>query len=209
MFTGIVEEIGTLRSSRDSGGKRYPVISASNVLTGLKVGDSVACDGICLTVTAISTDCFTVEIMRETLLKTTATNWRTGQQLNLERAMPANGRFDGHIVQGHVDTISRLLRRSEIDGTLYLEFELPTSFRELIVDQGSIAVNGVSLTVARLTMDSFAVALIGTTREATNLGALRSGVVNLEFDIIGKYLQRRMRILSAGITEKSMKEMGF
>jgi riboflavin synthase len=210
VFTGIVEETGSLLRISDREGKRYPVISARIVTRDLKLGDSIACDGICLTVVEFTPTQFAAETMRETLLKTTVGHWRTGKRLNLERALPATGRFGGHIVQGHVDTVARVLHRRDAGGTLYLDIELPPDHRDMIVPQGAIAVNGVSLTAAAVGADSFSVALIGLTRNETNLDGLRSGErVNLEFDIVGKYLKRRWEVQSGKLTEQAMKDMGF
>jgi len=148
--------------------------------------------------------------MHETMQKTTAKSWTVGQRLNLERAMKADGRFDGHIVQGHVDTVGKVLSVRKVEQTLYLEIGYPKEHRGLLVPQGSIAVNGVSLTIAELNESSFKVALIGFTLSNTNLSDCKVGDdVNLEFDILGKYVKRQLESKTSNITESWLHEKGF
>ncbi|HOT40842.1 MAG TPA: riboflavin synthase, partial [Candidatus Syntrophosphaera thermopropionivorans] len=143
-----------------------------------------------LTVTQLNTDSFNVEIMQETVQKTTAGNWNKGTILNLERALKLEDHLDGHLVLGHIDRTTTLLEKKTISATTYLRFSLDSRDRELVVKQGSVALNGVSLTVAELNSSSFTVALISYTLDTTNLRYLSPGAnVNLEYDIIGKYIQ--------------------
>jgi riboflavin synthase len=210
MFTGIIEKIGTIRQIRDWGGTKQ--IRLDNPFTGeeIKLGDSIACNGICLTVIEKSGIGLEVEIMHETLTKTTAMNWQAGDRLNLERAMKSDGRFDGHIVQGHVDTTGKVISTRNIDQTLYLEISFPQQHAGLLIPQGSIAINGVSLTIAGLKDKSFQVALIGYTLAHTNISDCRAGdEVNLEFDVLGKYVQRQLQTKGSNITESWLHEQGF
>ncbi len=210
MFTGLIEEVGSLQRVENRGAKRYFTIGCEAVNRDVKLGDSICCDGVCLTVIRFDDRSITLEAMRETLEKTTASDWRSGRAINLERAMPANGRFGGHIVQGHVDCRVSVLSHEKHQDTNYLEIALPKDNSMLVVAQGSIAINGVSLTVARLSESSVTVALIGHTLDSTNLRLLRSGdAVNVEYDIIGKYILRQQDKQRFKITEEWLVEKGF
>lgn len=191
MFTGIIEATSTVIRANEARGVKQVEIKRPKSFTELKTGDSIACDGICLTVVAFGTQSFTVEIMRETVKKTTAAHWNTNTLLNLERALQLGGRLDGHWLQGHVDTTARLLQTRTEGSTLYLRYELQLGDAHLVVPQGSIAINGVSLTLASVEANSFSVALISHTLDNTNLSKLPLGAeVNLEYDILGKYIAR-------------------
>jgi len=208
MFTGIIEAVQPLISLRQSAGKTLITLGRPAPFDDLKTGASLACNGICLTVTAFDARSFTVEVMQETVKKTTAAHWQTGEPVNLERALRLGDRLDGHWVQGHVDTTASLLERKTVRETLYLTFALPSEYKWLIVPQGSIAVNGVSLTVANLQTGRFSVALIGHTLSLTNLAQLTLGkAVNLEFDILGKYLLRQQETNS--LNEEWLHEQGY
>ncbi len=210
MFTGIIEEIGSLQRMEIRGAKRYFTIGCEVVNRDVKLGDSICCDGVCLTVIRFDDRGITVEAMRETLEKTTANDWRSGRAINLERAMPADGRFGGHIVQGHIDCRVSVLSHEKRRDTNYLEIALPKDNSLLVVAQGSIAINGVSLTIARLSESSLTVALIGHTLEMTNLRLLTTGdAVNVEYDIIGKYILRQQDKQRFKITEEWLVEKGF
>ena len=202
MFTGIIEEVGKISRIENRSGKKYFTINCRKILDSIKIGDSFACNGICLTVINFTDSTIKVEAMLETLSKTTAHFWKNSDLINLERAMKIGSRFDGHLVQGHIDTISKQKSKYTSNQNLFLEYEIPSSFSEFIVPQGSISINGVSLTIAELKQDSFKVAIIGHTRENTNLE--KSTFVNLEFDIIGKYVQR---FLNKNRTNKISQEM--
>ncbi len=214
MFTGIIEEIGEIKEISHQAGKRYLTITSKRINTDVKIGDSIACNGICLTLTHFTTSTITVEVMNETISKTTVKQWNIGSKINLERALKFNSRLDGHIVQGHVDTITNIISVNEVNKTRYLKLNLPNEFAELVVPQGSIAINGVSLTVAKLDFSSLQVALISLTENLTNLSLLTSGdLVNIEFDIIGKYILRKNSISSAQpkskISQAWLNEQGF
>jgi riboflavin synthase len=156
----------------------------------LKLGSSIACNGICLTISKLTPNNFTVEIMQETVQKTTAGNWNAGTILNLERALKLEDRLDGHLVLGHIDRTSKLLEKKMVTATTYFRFSLDSRDRELIVKQGSVAINGVSLTIAELNSNSFTVALVTYTLDNTNLRYLApNSSVNVEYDIVGKYIQ--------------------
>jgi riboflavin synthase len=214
MFTGIIEELGVIRSLRVADGKKYFTINCRKINDDLKIGDSIACNGICLTVTEFNSKSITVEVMNETVSKTTAKDWNKEDKINLERALKFNSRLDGHIVQGHIDTVSHVISVKDIKGTKYIEIELASEYAELVVPQGSIAINGVSLTIAKLATSSLQVALISLTENFTNLSLLKSGqTVNLEFDIIGKYLLRKNSVpakqTKSKITQAWLNEQGF
>ncbi|MGF1532823.1 MAG: riboflavin synthase [Bernardetiaceae bacterium] len=190
MFTGIIETLATIQTLTPEGDNLH-ICVASPISRDLHVDQSVAHDGVCLTVTHTDEQTHTVTAIRETLQRTNLGQWKPGTTLNLERCMPASGRFDGHIVQGHVDTTTTCLSIAEENGSWRFTFQLPPQNPELLVEKGSITINGVSLTVAGLTDDAFEVAIIPYTYAHTNFQTFRVGsLVNLEFDIIGKYVQR-------------------
>lgn len=189
MFTGIIEAVKAVKSIRTVSGKTNVTITRPDNFSDLKVSSSIACNGICLTVIELDKESFTVEIMNETMKKTNAGKWKNGELINLERALQIGNRLDGHWVQGHVDTTTPLLETKTINSTLYLSFALPSGDKALLVKQGSIAINGVSLTVSELKAERFTVAIIGHTIANTNLSKLALGsYANLEYDILGKYI---------------------
>jgi len=191
MFTGIIDAQSKLLSVQSQSGKKLLCISKPDSFSDLKSGSSIACDGICLTVLEYDSRSFKVEIMNETLQKSTAKSWQPGRILNLERALQIGSRLDGHWLQGHIDRELRLISHHKLNNTDYLRFELQNADRALVVPQGSIALNGTSLTIADLKSDSFSVALIGHTLSNSNLSSLKPGdKVNVEYDILGKYVLR-------------------
>lgn len=191
MFTGIIETQSKLLAVQPQSGKKILRIAKPKFFTDLKSGSSIACDGICLTVLEFDNTSFQVQVMNETLQKSTAQNWQTGRILNLERALQLGFRLDGHWLQGHVDRELRLISHHKVNNTDYLKFELVNADRALLVPQGSVALNGVSLTIADLRSESFSVALIGHTWENTNLSSIKPGDrVNVEYDVLGKYIHR-------------------
>jgi riboflavin synthase len=190
MFTGIIELLGSIAEIEDLGGGKAFTIQAA-LSQYLSIDDSIAVNGVCLTVTKCTQDQFCVQAVEETLRKTTLTSWKTGTIVNLERGMMMGARFDGHWVQGHVDTTGTLLAILPEQTGIRLDFSFPESFSDLIVDRGSIAVDGISLTIANAEAHTFSVAIIPYTWEHTQLKNLQVGsLVNLEFDMIGKYIQR-------------------
>lgn len=156
---------------------------------------SVSHDGVCLTVEETSEHSHTVTAIRETLEKTALSQWKVGKMVNLERCLQVNGRLDGHMVQGHVDGTARCLGREELNGSTEFTFSIPNGFRELVVEKGSVCINGISLTAFNVKPDSFEVAIIPYTLQHTNIGAVSPGdMVNIEFDILGKYVQKMMSL---------------
>lgn len=193
MFTGIIETQGTITGIERDGGNIHFTIE-SDISNSLKIDQSVAHDGVCLTVVGLKDNTHRVTAINETLLKTRLGEWTTGMNVNLERCMPATGRFDGHIVQGHVDTTARVIAIREDNGSWHFSFSHPESTDFVTVKKGSITINGVSLTVVESTRDSFSVAIIPYTFEHTGFKTLKVGdSVNLEFDIVGKYVAEMLR----------------
>ena len=192
MFTGIIEALGTVVSFSDEGTNRHFTIQ-SPFASQLKIDQSVAHDGACLTVVAVDAAAGThvVTAIQETLRKTNLGQWRPGRAINLERCLPAGGRFDGHIVQGHVDLTAECVRADDQQGSWLFRFRHAAGPQFLTVEKGSITVNGTSLTCFESTDDAFSVAIIPYTYEHTSFQEIRVGsVVNLEFDIVGKYVAK-------------------
>ncbi len=198
MFTGIVEAIATVVGIRQEG-SNYHFTLTSPFANELSVDQSVAHNGCCLTVVAIDRQRreYTVTAMDETIQKTDLSTWCLGTEVNVERSMAMNGRFDGHIVQGHVDQTARCTKVEDCDGSWRYFFEYDYSYqRHITVSKGSIAVGGVSLTVVDSRPGAFSVAIIPYTYQATNFHNIRMGsIVNIEFDIFGKYVQRYMAMI--------------
>jgi riboflavin synthase len=193
MFTGIVEEVGTIRRVVSGHTSGEIAVRAAKVLEGTKIGDSIAVNGVCLTVTALLSDGFTADVMPETLRRSNLGKLRQGDPVNLERAMAADGRFGGHIVSGHIDGVGTITEARREANAVWVRIQAPQSILNLIVEKGSIAIDGISLTVAAVQAESFQVSIIPHTGSETTL--LRKGVgdpVNLENDIVGKYVQRLM-----------------
>ena len=191
MFTGIIEEVGLIRHIARGRDAAVLTISAKRVLEGTKIGDSIAVDGICLTVTSMGTDFFTADVMHETLNRSALSRLGTACPVNLERAMPVTGRFGGHIVAGHVDGVGSIgLIRRDATAVWFTILAGPEILR-YVVEKGSITIDGISLTVATVDATGFSVSTIPHTLEHTNLGTRRRGdSVNLETDVIGKYVEK-------------------
>ncbi|WP_134774071.1 riboflavin synthase [Ornithinimicrobium flavum] len=190
MFTGIVEELGTLTARTDGDDSSVIEVHAPTVAADLRHGDSVAVDGVCLTVTDHTPQGFSADVMAETLTRSTLGRLRRGDPVNLERAMRADARFGGHIVQGHVDATTTVLSREPGDRWEVVTFALPAALRRYVVLKGSVALDGVSLTVSARTDDTFSVSLIPTTLELTTLGSRQPGEeVNVEVDVLAKYVE--------------------
>ena len=193
MFTGIIEEIGTVESVRRSGVSSDLVICAEKVLEGTKIGDSIAVNGICLTVTKLGNRTFTADVMNETLKRSSLSAIRTGAKVNLERAMLNNGRFGGHIVSGHVDGTGTIMQIKKDGIAFWYTVETKPEILHYIVEKGSIAIDGISLTVAKVGVSDFSVSIIPHTAKETILSEKKIGDrVNLENDIVGKYVERFM-----------------
>ncbi|MBI2773705.1 MAG: riboflavin synthase [Chloroflexi bacterium] len=194
MFTGIVEEIGIVRHEANASGGRRLEISAARVLERLSVDDSISVSGACLTVVARDDRSFTVDVVPETISRTTLGRVTRGSRLNLERAATPLTALGGHFVQGHVDVTTQLLERHGDGAGARLRFALSQEIARYVVEKGFIALDGVSLTIAAVAKRTFDVALIPHTAERTTLGALREGdAVNVEVDIIGKYVERLLK----------------
>ena len=187
MFTGIIEEIGTVKALK-------PVIlelNANKVLTDVHLGDSIAVNGVCLTVTSYTENSFCVDVMPETFRRTSLGSLTIGSKVNLERAMAANGRFGGHIVAGHVDATGTIAKRKKEGNAIWITIDPPTLLLKYIIEKGSITIDGISLTVAAVTDLNFSVSIIPHTGEETTLLGKRIGdLVNLECDLIGKYVEK-------------------
>ena len=191
MFTGIVEEVGTLLARVEQQDAAQLRIRARKALDGVALGDSIAVNGVCLTVAATAGGAFTADVMQETLDRSSLGALRVGDRVNLERPVTLAARLGGHLVQGHVDATATLLARTPGERWELVRIALPPALRRYVVEKGSIGVDGVSLTVAAVDGDSFTVSLIPTTLERTTLGHKAPGdPVNLEVDIVAKYVER-------------------
>lgn len=215
MFTGIVEEMGTVEQIRRGRNSAVLAIHAEKIMPGTKIGDSIAVNGICLTVTELLADGFTADVMHETLNRSALADLSPGRHVNLERAMPADGRFGGHIVAGHVDGIGKIVRiRRDATAVWYTVQAKPETLK-YIVEKGSITVDGISLTVASVTQTDFSVSAIPHTVQQTVLHERREGdAVNLETDILGKYIEKLFCPApelqkKSGITKEFLTRYGF
>ncbi|HEY3410414.1 MAG TPA: riboflavin synthase [Propionicimonas sp.] len=199
MFTGIIEELGEIVEIRHLEDSAVLAVRGSLVTSDASHGSSVAVNGVCLTVTGLDGDIFSVDVMAESLQRTSLGDLSPGDRVNLERAMTSHDRFGGHIVQGHVDGTGRILSRTPGERWEVVEISCPPEARRYLVEKGSIAVDGVSLTVFDIRPDQFTVSLIPTTLELTTLGTAAIGaVVNLEADILGKYIVAHLDSLQLG-----------
>lgn len=191
MFTGIIEEIGTIQSIQRSGNSAVLTIQVDLILSDIHIGDSIAVNGICLTVTSFSSNSFCADVMHETLNRSSLRSLRSKSPVNLERAMPANGRFGGHIVSGHIDGTGTIRSTKQDSNAVWYTIQTSPSILRYIVEKGSITIDGISLTVATVQNDSFQVSIIPHTLKQTILAYKRAGdMVNLENDCIAKYVER-------------------
>lgn len=206
MFTGIVEEVGRVISARAGS----LVIAAGGVLQGMEHGASMTVNGVCLTVTDFDQNSFSVDVMPETSKRTNLGLLRAGDEVNLERPLPLGGRLGGHLVQGHVDDTGRVTSVTRSGEAMTFRFEAPPQLMPYIVEKGFIAVDGVSLTVVSKNTTSFQVSVVDYTRKHTTLGGWRVGdLVNLEVDIIAKYVEQLSQTRRPGITVDFLQEHGF
>ncbi len=204
MFTGIVEEVGSVASMPSPGRAGQIVVAARTVLEDVALGDSIAVNGVCLTVTGFTAGRFSVDVMPETLARSGLGELRVGSRVNLERAVRLGGRMGGHIVSGHIDGTGVIASRRVDQNAVRLRVRCPRGIGDLVVEKGSVAVDGVSLTVSRLFDDGFEVSVIPHTGSATVLLERRVGqTVNLENDVIGKYVRRLMGLGGAGSRDGS------
>lgn len=215
MFTGIIEEIGKVIRFQRTAGSSFIEIQAEKVLTDAHIGDSIAVNGVCLTVTDMTNDTFRADVMNETLSRSSLGSLVIGSMVNLERAMAANGRFGGHIVSGHIDGTG-IITDVKNDGiAVWYTISAEDSLLRYIVEKGSIAIDGISLTVAKVTNSTFSVSIIPHTASETTLSMKKTGdIVNLENDIIGKYVERLIKTSephtrSSNITMEFLAKNGF
>jgi len=209
MFTGLIEEVGTVINLERGYNICRISISAEKIFSDLKIGDSVAVNGVCLTAENINKNIFTADVMNETLRRSNLGELTAGSRVNLERAMKADGRFGGHIVSGHIDETGRIISVERDDNAVIMRIKADNT--RYAAEKGSVAVDGISLTVADVNKDDFSVSLIPHTREVTVLKYKNKGsVVNIEFDIIGKYVERLCGGgKEKGITVEFLRENGF
>ena len=211
MFTGIIEEMGAVRTLRQEGGAARLTVSASAVLEGTALGDSISVNGVCLTVVDKKADAFSADVAVETLKVTNLGELRTGSRVNLERALQLSARIGGHLVSGHVDAVGRIrAKRQEANGWR-IAIDAPEQVLRTVIKKGSIAVDGISLTVADLDKTGFSIAMIPHTAKLTTLGFKSPGdTVNLENDIIGKYVERLLSgRMEQGVSLDLLKQNGF
>jgi len=206
VFTGIIEEVGRVISA----GPGKLTIAASDVLQGMEFGESIAVNGVCLTITSFNSNSFSVDMMPETLKRTNLGLVSAGDEVNLERPLALGGRLGGHLVQGHVDDTGRVTSVTWDNEAVIMGIEAPPEVRRYTVEKGFIAVDGVSLTIIAKDADSFCVSVVDYTRKHTNLGGRRVGdPVNLEVDIIAKYVEQLSQPHSPGVTIDFLQEHGF
>lgn len=208
MFTGIIEEMGTIKRISMQGNSGRITIRADKVLEGTKIGDSIAVNGICLTVVSLQKDGFTADVMAETVRRSSLSDAGNGDLVNLERAMAADGRFGGHIVSGHIDGTGKILSFRKEENAVWVEIAASREILELVVEKGSICIDGISLTVASVSDSGFLVSVIPHTGEETTLLKKKPGdLVNLENDVVGKYVQKLLGLEPK--TEKSAASGGM
>lgn len=212
MFTGIIEETGTVRSVKTSGHSAVVTVGASAVLDGLKHGDSIAVNGVCLTVVSLTKDSFSADVMHETAARSNLLKTNAGNTVNLERAMLLNGRFGGHIVAGHIDGTGVISKVWSDENAVWFTVRASPAILRYVIDKGSIAIDGISLTVAGVTEHDFSVSVIPHTAQNTTLGEKRVGdTVNLENDCVGKYVEKLLRTPGgqSGISKEFLARYGF
>jgi riboflavin synthase len=214
MFTGLVEEVGRITSIQEIQGKRRITIAAKNVTKELKIGDSVAVSGVCLTAVDVKPDSFGADLAAETWTRTSFSRITEGAAVNLELPLRADGRMGGHMVQGHVDGTGKFIGLEPIPGAqdFWLHIEIPAELDKYVVFKGSVAIEGISLTVAKLEGPRLSIAIIPHTCDMTNLGSLKPGdPVNVETDIVAKYLEKWMTRGESGqgITKEHLVAQGF
>lgn len=211
MFTGIIEEIGTVRRIEHGAKGARLTIQANTVLEDTRIGDSIATNGVCLTVVSMTGDSFSADVMAESLRRSSLGTLQGGSPVNLERAMAANGRFGGHIVSGHIDGTGTIASQKREDNAVWVKIKTPAPLLRYIVEKGSIAIDGVSLTVAAVTDTDFSVSIIPHTGAQTILLGKKPGdPVNLECDVIGKYVEKLTAShKTGGISTNFLAENGF
>ncbi|MEK4175579.1 riboflavin synthase [Aeribacillus sp. FSL K6-1305] len=211
MFTGIIEEIGEIKSVKGTNQAVILEIYAKNILQDVKIGDSIAVNGVCLTVTDFESNYFSVDVMPETMAATTFGTLKTGSKVNLERAMAVGDRFGGHIVSGHVDGVGTIVKKERKENAVYYQIKAPKDLLYYMILKGSVAVDGTSLTIFGLTEQTFTISIIPHTYSETIIGEKEIGdKVNIECDLIGKYLEKFARKEApTGITVDFLQKHGF
>ena len=217
IFTGIIEELGVVKSIAINGASGCITIKAKKVLEGTQLGDSIAVTGTCLTVTSINSDGFSADVMAETVKRTSLSQVGKGDLVNLERAMILNGRFGGHIVSGHIDGTGTITKYTKEENAIWVTIKAPDEILDLIVEKGSICIDGISLTVATVSDQDFQVSIIPHTAKETTLIHKKVGsLVNLENDIVGKYIKKLMENnqeeqakKASGLTMEMLEEYGL
>ncbi|MFS0687778.1 riboflavin synthase [Sporosarcina sp. 179-K 8C2 HS] len=214
MFTGIVEEIGTVHTIKKSSSSMQLIIRCSHVLSDVKKGDSISVNGVCLTVSDFSKTEFAADVMPESFIATSLSTLKSGSRVNLERAMAANGRFGGHFVTGHVDCVGEIIAVRPIENAIYIDIQMDSAFQTYLVPKGSITVDGTSLTVFSIFEHGFTISLIPVTQADSVLGHKRVGdFVNVECDILAKYIERIVLRKEAGppggLTMEALANSGF
>ena len=217
IFTGIIEELGVVKSIAINGASGCITIKAKKVLEGTQLGDSIAVNGTCLTVTSINSDGFSADVMAETVKRTSLSQVGKGDLVNLERAMILNGRFGGHIVSGHIDGTGTIMKYTKEENAIWVTIKAPDKILDLIVEKGSICIDGISLTVATVSDQDFQVSIIPHTAKETTLIHKKVGsLVNLENDIVGKYIKKLMENnqeeqakKASGLTMEMLEEYGL
>lgn len=217
IFTGIIEELGVVKSIAINGASGCITIKAKKVLEGTQLGDSIAVNGTCLTVTSINSDGFSADVMAETVRRTSLSQVGKGDLVNLERAMILNGRFGGHIVSGHIDGTGTITKYTKEENAIWVTIKAPDEILDLIVEKGSICIDGISLTVATVSDRDFQVSIIPHTAKETTLIHKKVGsLVNLENDIVGKYIKKLMENKqeeqakkASGLTMEMLEEYGL
>lgn len=209
MFTGIIEETGEIAAVKHGAVSGELTVKGNVIFSDLKIGDSVAVNGVCLTAAAINGKMFTADVMAETMRRSNLGTLQKGSKVNLERAMPANGRFGGHIVAGHIDGVGIIQSLAREDNAVWVTVTADEKIMKYIVEKGSIAIDGISLTVAKVFKDAFSVSVIPHTGTETTLLSRKHGdKVNLETDVIGKYVEKLIGKPS-GITEDFLRKYNF
>jgi len=211
MFTGIIEELGTVKALRREAGAARLTLSAAKVLDGTALGDSICVNGVCLTVIEMNSTEFSADVAVETLRVTNLGDLKTGKKVNLERALQLSARIGGHLVTGHVDAVGRVREKREEGNGWRIFIDAPASVLRYVIKKGSIAIDGISLTVADVDNAGFAIAMIPHTAKLTTLGFKTAGdSVNLESDIIGKYVERLLAgRMEGGVSLDALKKSGF
>lgn len=204
MFTGIVEEIGTIKKVEKGAKSSKLTIEGAKIFDDLKLGDSVAVNGVCLTVTEYTKNIFTADVMNETLSRSNLGDLKNGSRVDLERAMAADGRFGGHIVSGHIDGTGRIVKTEKDDIAVWYTIAADKKIMKYIIEKGSVTIDGISLTVAKVTDTDFSVSIIPHTAKETVLGFKKAGdTVNLENDVVGKYIEHFLNFDDKSVPEKN------